>query len=190
MIFKRLSPIDKQQGGNLTMFKNLSWNLRILLGIVALVIVAILGFVAYYNILRLSLDEPPEVDVYPNSELLFESTVREGWEQARYVVDSDDPLAIERFYQEQGFECRTLSGDLYPNGRLEANVYIRSACLLDRSHSLGFRQTVQLDIQPIRTPYVYENDDPTNLIIGGGELTGEVVMDFQFLWGNDGLLGG
>lgn len=167
--------------------RKLSWNLRIVLGLFALVIILIILFGIYYNIVRASHNKAPEVEAYPGATLVSQEK-RDGWDHHQYLSKSD-ALAIEGFYRERDFTCRQLYGDIYENGIRKENVYLHSSCLLDRSHALGFHQSAQLIIQPQRTPYQYRDNNPANEIVGGGELTGDVVIDIQRQWGNDGLVG-
>jgi len=168
----------------------LSWNLRILLGIITLIIVLIIFFFIYYTIVRLDRNQAIEIEAYPGAQLVNAEELQNGRDHLQYTSNGADPAAIEGFYRERGYTCRTQYGTVYVRGITENNVYVRSTCLLDRSHSLGFKQSVTLRIQPERTAYQYENNDPAGRVVGGGELTGWVVIDFIREWGNVGILGG
>lgn len=167
----------------------MSWNLRIVLGLLVLVVILLVVGVVYYNIVRVSKDQALPFDPYPGSQLRLEEKLSAGSDHF-YYISTDDPLAIESFYRSRDFECQTLYGDVFENAVRQEGVYIQSTCLLDRSHPLGFSQFTRLTIQPIRAPLQYLDDNPQNQIIGGGTLTGEVIIDIQRQWGNDGLLGG
>lgn len=168
---------------------NLSWNLRIVIGLVALTIAAVVCGVIYYTVIRVSKDAPIEFETFPGAQLYLEEQLGEGSDHF-YYISTADPLSIESFYREREFNCITQYGTVYENAVRNDSAYIQSTCLLDRSHALGFRQFTRLIIQPARTPIVYLDNNPSNQIVGGGELTGEVVIDIQRQWGNDGLFGG
>lgn len=167
----------------------LSWNLRILLGVIAVMFILVIGFFIYYTIERVRHDGPIDVEPYPDAELIIEESLQDGWDRQLYNVQAD-PQAVERFYQEDGYLCHALQGLAYEDGIRNDTAYLRSTCLLDRSHSLGFRQEVTIIIQPERTPYVHQDNNPANAIIGGGELTGNTAIDVRRQWGNVGILGG
>ena len=167
----------------------MSWNIRILLGLVGLLILAAIIFGIYYTVVRLGYDGPIEVATYPGAAKAVEETVSPGFDHLQFTSTAD-PIAIEQFYRQEGYTCRYGEGNVFEHGVLVQDVYIRSDCLLDRSHFLGFHQTVKIVIQPVRSPYTFPNDDRNQDLTGGGVLTGQDVIDVQRTWGTDPVLGG
>src|SRR5688572_28164840 len=121
----------------------MSWNIRILLGLIGLLIVAAIIFGIYYTVVRLQYDGPVEVETYPGAAKTVEETVSPGFDHLQFTTSTADPIAVEQFYRDEGYICRFGTGDVYELGTLVEDVYIRSDCLLDRTHPLGFHQTVK-----------------------------------------------
>lgn len=167
----------------------MSWSIRILLGLIAIIVIALIAFGIYYTVIRLDRNGPIEVETYPGAQKVVEETVREGHDHLQFTSTAS-AFDIEHFYREKGYECVAGAGDVWESGIKLDDVYIRSTCLLDRSHSFGFQQTVRIIIQPNREPVVYQDNDPQLPAIGGGTLTGDVIIDVQRFWGSSGLLGG
>ncbi len=168
--------------------KNLSWNLRIMLGLVGVAILVAIGFFAWYTFVRLDRDGPLDYDTYPNAELMNEDELP-GQVLRRYAVP-DAPENVQRYYTEREFECTATFGDVQEGDTLREDVFVRATCLRDRSHPLGFEQTLRLSIQPERAPLIYQDNNPQNSVIGGGEPTGRTIIDVRATWTNMGLLGG
>ncbi|NJL92781.1 MAG: hypothetical protein HC915_03185 [Anaerolineae bacterium] len=156
----------------------------------------LVGLGLYYVFLTFDRDRPVEVEVFPGAELIVEETLRDGWERQFYLGRVADPgqmstyiQELETHYRDQGFTCVSQFGDVYENATRVPNAYIRSRCLLDRTHPLGFRQSAEVIIQPRRVPVTFLNNDPNQRITGGGELTGEVDIDVQRRWGTFRVFG-
>jgi hypothetical protein len=154
--------------------KKLSWNLRLVLGLLGLVLLAIILFVVYYNVVRFNRSGALSFEAYPGAQLASYQELGQGADQSFYVLQSNDPIAVERFYVEEGFTCRTLRGKVLISDGVEQ--YIQSSCLLDRSHPLGFEQSIQITIQPERTEIVYEETNEGRIPVSGGALTGQVII--------------
>lgn len=165
--------------------KNLSWNLRIVLGLVILSIIFVIGFGISYSVTSNQYSKALELDVYPGTTLSGQVDLLSGQDRLLYVnmvetVDYDTVVArsrdIQRFYEERDYECTVGTGHINVNGQQERNLYIYSRCLLDRSHDFGFQQFNTLIIQPQR-------------LEGSNELTGQILIDVQRQWNNSGFLG-
>jgi hypothetical protein len=162
--------------------RDLSWNVRLVLGMLLLAILFIVAFFIYYTLVRLDRDKALEFETYPGAQLIVEETLTEGYDHF-YFTSTDPATEIEDFYAKQGYQCTRHTVDLYEDTVFKENAYYQSNCFLDRSHSLGFTQFNAIIIQPQRTPW----QDPPSA--GGGALTGLVVIDIQRQWGG-GFLGG
>ncbi|MFP4321524.1 MAG: hypothetical protein ACLFTK_03645 [Anaerolineales bacterium] len=168
--------------------KNLSWNLRIAIGGVVLIILSVGGFFAWYSVSQGAYDGPAEYTPYPNVEpIAAEET--EGRTFYRFIAP-DDHQAVQAFFAEQGFECQAFNGNVQEGPTIRQNVFVRATCLLERIHPLGFQQTVQVSIQPERTALEYENNNPQGAIVGGGIPTGRTFITEQSTWDTSGLFGG
>lgn len=175
--------------------RGLSWNLRIVLGLVGLVIIFGIGFAIFYNVIRSTRNKPLEVDTYPGVQLVVEEKLNDNNDHFYYVGTTDPANAqqyatdVAKFYRDKGYECRILSGNFYENAVLIENGYVRTACLLDRSHPVGVNQSVEITIQLERTPLTYLDNDPQKQITGGGEITGKVIIDVRRSWGTYDVVG-
>lgn len=161
---------------------DLSWNVRLVLGMLLLAIIAVIGFGLYYTVVRLDRGKALEFEAYPGSQLINEETVAEGFDHFYYTT-TDSPELVERFFANQDYVCRRQSADIYVDTVYTENIFVQSVCIVDRSHSLGFIQFNTITIQPQRTPW----QDPPSA--GGGGLTGIVIIDIKRQWGG-GLFGG
>ncbi|HLA44483.1 MAG TPA: hypothetical protein VJZ27_13655, partial [Aggregatilineales bacterium] len=88
--------------------RGLSWNLRIVLGLALLVILAAIVFFIYYTVVRLDRDGPIDVDTYPNASVVNEESIGEDGDHIQYVSNAPDvspggvtqhALDIEKFYR-------------------------------------------------------------------------------------------
>jgi|GEM_PF-6108720 len=139
---------------------NLSWNLRLVIGVVLLVIIASVLFFVYYNIQANNRNEPLSLELYDGMTLLNSEALRDGEQRDYYVVTGVAPFDIEKFYQDRDFDCTSLFN--------AAGEYLRSTCLLERTH-LGFWQVASLTIQP--------------------DEEGNVVLVARLSWNDSGFLG-
>lgn len=153
--------------------RRLSWNVRVVLGLIILVIIAAVVFVIYYNVTRTRLDKPMEVNKYPDAQLVFEEKLLDGSDRLYYEIDSDDvggvdglAQRVEKFYRDEEYTCRAL----YDN-----SVYVYSTCLLEKTNFLGFDRFNRIMIVPLR-------DENNNL-------TGDVGIDVRRSWGSNGGIG-
>lgn len=175
--------------------KNLSWNLRIVLGAVVLVVLVAIGFFLYYTYIRLDRDGPIDVENPPDAELLNEENI-DGFNRRYYVLSSSPELVereardIEDFYRDEEFTCVDYQGLVYEDRVRVEGAYIQSICSYDRSHTFGFEQTVRVIIQPERTELTFAGGGTTGEITGGGELTGNVIVVIERTWGSYDVLGG
>lgn len=164
---------------------NLGWASRIVLGVIALIVLVVIGAGVYYMVVRSQRSGPLEVEQYPGTETLIDNEVQDGLSHQRYAGTTEIgnvaayAQQIEKFYRDQGFTCVTQTGETVENGTAVDNTYLQSTCLMDRSHPFGFDQSVRMIIQPERTT-------PDQ----GGALTGRVVIDVQRTWGSYAVIGG
>ncbi len=153
--------------------RRLSWNVRVVLGLIILAIIAVVVFVIYYNVTRARLDKPMEVKAYPNAEKVFEETLLEGNDRLYYEVQAEDVAGvealareIENFYRDEDYTCRSLHDN---------SVYVYSTCLLEKTNFLGFDRFNRIRIVPLR-------DESSNL-------TGKVGIEISRNWGSNGGIG-
>jgi hypothetical protein len=169
--------------------KNLSWYGRGVILVVGVIILALVFLGIYYAYIRYDRNRPYEFEVYPGVEQVVEEKLSDNEDHFQYLGRTEPnntenyARQVQRFYTDQGFVCQSLIGDVYENARLLENVYVWSRCVVDRSHGFGVNQTVVIVIQPERTPVIFRDNNPQNEIVGGGELTGVVVIDVQRAWG-------
>ncbi|MBZ0310812.1 MAG: hypothetical protein K8I82_32435, partial [Anaerolineae bacterium] len=95
--------------------RRLSWNVRVVLGLIILAIIAVVILVIYYNVTRARLDKPMEVKGYPNAEKVFEQKLLEGNDRIYYEITAEDVTGVEalaqqveEFYQDEEYTCRAL----------------------------------------------------------------------------------
>ena len=177
--------------------RNLSWNIRILIGILVLAIVLVIGIAVFYNVVRAGYTNPMGVEIYPSAELMFDGTPDNGVQQQVYAVQGDGTQDIptvaqdiQSFYEDEGFECSAQYGTIYENAVRLEDAYLQSNCFKERSHTFGFTQFSRITIQPERRPYQYLDGNPENQITGGGDLTGLIAIEIMREWDSSGILGG
>jgi len=173
------------------------WNIRPILVLFGIIIIAALFGAIYYNIVRLDRDRPIQVENYPNGLILVEEAPDANRDRVLYVVRVSNLATIEReatrmteFYVDQGFECVDGRATIYVEALRTENAYINTTCFIDRSHPLGFTQYARVLIQPERAAYQYEDNDPNRAIIGGGSHTGQIFVELVREWSSYNVFGG
>lgn len=150
----------------------LSWNVRLVLGIVGIIIIGAIVLIIYYNLSRIRLDKPMDVEKYPDANLVYEDSPFDGADRQYYEVKGDvntvNEIAqkVERFYADEDYTCRAL----YDNAE-----YVYSTCLLEKTNFWGFDRFNRILIVPIRD--------------GNDTLTGSIGIDINRSWGAGGGLG-
>lgn len=152
--------------------RRLSWNIRIVLGLMIFIVIALVIFVIYYNVARSTLDKAMDVEKYPGAALIFEESVYDGTDRLYYEFSGDSAAVmdnaqrVEKFYADKDYTCRAL----FDNAE-----YVYSTCLLEKSHFLGFDRFNRIRIVPLR--------DENNAV------TGIVGIEVTRNWGSNGGIG-
>lgn len=144
-----------------------NWFLRISLGILGFIILAIIvGFIAY-NEVKSDRSKALDIKPYPGMEKKVDEVVTDGighqYYQGFYEGLTPSRMGdIEKHYREQMDSCVRL-------WQYNPDQYHTIVCDKDRSHDvLGFTQFARVRIQPERD--------------GNGDLTGWVTVDIDHQW--------